>query len=40
MNGYHQLLDDKTEEAYLIAEVARKKGLDWKETVEIPELRI
>lgn len=36
MNRYHQLLDDKTEEAYLIAEVARKKGLDWKETVEIP----
>ena len=26
MNRYHQLLDDKTEEAYLIAEVARKKG--------------
>ncbi len=36
MKKYHQLLDDKTEEAYLIAEVARKKGLDWKETVEIP----
>ena len=36
MDRYHQILDDRTEEAYLIAEVARKKGLDWKETVEIP----
>ena len=36
MDRYHQILDDRTEEAYLIAEVARKKGQDWKETVEIP----
>ena len=36
MNSYHQWLDNKTEECYQIATIARKKGLDHSLEVEIP----
>ena len=36
MVAYHQWLDERADEAYIIAEQARKKGYDHKEYVEIP----
>ena len=36
MESYHQWLDERTDDAYHIAEQARKKGYDHKEFVEIP----
>ena len=36
MVAYHQWLDERADEAYIIAEEARKKGYDHKEYVEIP----
>ena len=36
MLAYHQWLDERADEAYIIAEEARKKGYDHKEFVEIP----
>ena len=36
MVTYHQWLDERADEAYIIAEEARKKGYDHKEYVEIP----
>ena len=36
MESYHQWLDERADDAYNIAEQARKKGYDHKEFVEIP----
>lgn len=36
MVAYHQWLDERADDAYIIAEEARKKGYDHKEYVEIP----
>ena len=36
MVRYHHWLDERADEAYIIAEKARKKGYDHKEFVEIP----
>ncbi len=36
IDDYQLWLDDRTEEAYKIAEIAKKKGLDFSTTVEIP----
>ena len=36
MVAYHQWLDERADEAYIIAEKARNKGYDHKEYVEIP----
>ena len=36
MIAYHQWLDERADDAYIIAEEARKKGFDHKEFVEIP----
>ena len=35
-SAYYQALDEAIEEAYSIASVAKKKGLDFSESVEIP----
>ena len=36
MNAYHLWLDERTDDAYRVAEAARKLGLDHKDVVEIP----
>ena len=36
IDDYQLWLDERTEEAYKIAEIAKKKGLDFSTTVEIP----
>ena len=36
MDAYHRWLDERTDDAYRIAETARKQGLDHKDRVEIP----
>ena len=36
MNSYQQWMDEKTDDAYRIAEIARGKNLDYKPFVEIP----
>ena len=36
MNSYQQWMDEKTDDAYRIAEIARGKSLDYKPFVEIP----
>ena len=36
MATYHQWLDERADDAYRIAELARKQGLDHKDRVEIP----
>ena len=36
MERYHQWLDERADDAYLLAEQARKKGYDHKDRVEIP----
>ena len=36
MDAYHRWLDERTDDAYRIAETARKQGLDHKNRVEIP----
>ena len=36
MDAYHRWLDERTDDAYRIAEMARKQGLDHKDRVEIP----
>ena len=36
MLRYHQWLDEQADEAYIVAEKARKLGYDHKEFVEIP----
>ena len=36
IDAYHRWLDERTDDAYRIAETARKQGLDHKDRVEIP----
>ena len=36
MAAYHQWLDERADDAYRIAELARQQGLDHKNRVEIP----
>ena len=36
MDAYHRWLDERTDDAYRIAELARRQGLDHKNRVEIP----
>ena len=36
MSNYQQWLDERTDDAYRIAEIARSKNLDYKPFVEIP----
>ena len=35
-SSYYESLDERIEQAYAIASVAKKKGLDFSESVEIP----